>query len=113
MPDSERLPGVRGEVAAVPEQIEQHARTVDRLSERVTQAAHAGTHVSLDAAAYGQMCAFLPSLLSPLQERVVSVTRIASEALDQSAASLRTTAAAYVAVDGAAAGRIETAARRD
>src|SRR5687767_9807910 len=106
MAHDERLPAGRGEMAAVPEQIEQHARTVTTLAERVLQAAHAGTLVSLDSAAYGQLCAFMPALMRPLQDRVMELTRHCADALDQSATNLHTVAAAYRTVDGAAAGRL-------
>ncbi len=66
MRGEERLPAQRDAVAAVPEQIETHARTVVALSERVVQAAGADTLMSLDSAADGQMCAFLPRLMAPL-----------------------------------------------
>lgn len=92
-------PVSRDAVVAVPEQMQQHARTVAGLADRVSQAWHATATVALDVGAYGQMCALLPKVLSPLQERITQVTRIVAEAIYHTGTTLTTAANAYVTAD--------------
>ena len=89
-------------VVAAPQQIAHHAATVTELSGRVLGTSQATLTVALDTASYGQMCSFLPGLLSPLQERIAQVTRMTGEALETTGAALRTVAGSYVAADEAA-----------
>lgn len=44
----------------------QHAAAVNEASGQMRQARSAAREVSMDSQAYGQLCQFLPALLSPL-----------------------------------------------
>ena len=66
--------------------------------------------VSLDSQAYGQLCQFLPALLSPLFGAAADVINGAIEALGETALKLRTTATAMQAADAGSASRVENAA---
>ena len=64
----------------------------------------------MDSEAYGQLCRFLPALLSPLFGDAVGVINDAVEALGETALKLRSTATALQAADAASARRVDTAA---
>jgi len=88
-----------------------HIAAVDDTSERMTQARAAVREVTMDSQAYGQLCQFLPALLSPLFDNAADVMSGAAEALGETALKLRTTATAMQAADAGSASRVENAAR--
>jgi excreted virulence factor EspC (type VII ESX diderm) len=88
----------------------QHAAAVSEVSDRMAQARSAVREVTMDGQAYGQLCQFLPGLLSPLFGGAVEVMNDAVEALSETALKLRTTAAAIEATDAGSAGRLADAA---
>lgn len=98
-------------VVASLRQIEQHAQTVGRLSQQVDQAYGAARHVTLDADAYGVICAVIPLKLMPLQARIVEVMRLAATDLQAGSESLRVVAANYEVADVEAAARHEAIRR--
>jgi hypothetical protein len=51
-------------LAASPPELTRHGETVEALAARADLCAAAARHVRLDAGAYGQLCAFVPSLLN-------------------------------------------------
>jgi hypothetical protein len=67
--------------------------------------------VRLDAGAYGQICAFVPSLLGAVQANIEDVAEAASTALRGSAAALRRAAEAYEASDANAVTRLSPPGR--
>jgi hypothetical protein len=91
------------EVAAV----QRHAAGVDDVADAVRLAASAVHDVTMDSQAYGQLCQFLPGLLSPLFGLAQGAMNRSAGSLGQTAAKLRTTAEQMVGTDTAAAGRIK------
>src|SRR3954454_940692 len=87
-----------------------HAAAVDEASEQMTQVRSAVGEVAMDSQAYGQLCQFLPGLLSPLFGSAVQVMIGAVESLGETALKLRTTAATVQASDAGNARRLEDAA---
>ncbi|BCJ53477.1 hypothetical protein Asp14428_49520 [Actinoplanes sp. NBRC 14428] len=88
-----------------------HAGAVSEASGRLAQARSAIGEVTMDSQAYGQLCQFLPGLLSPVFDDAFEVISEAVEALDETAAKLRTTASAMEMTDAGSARRLEGAAR--
>ncbi|MEV4412926.1 type VII secretion target [Catellatospora sp. NPDC049609] len=97
-------------VAALLPQIREHARTVARLADRAEHAYGAARHVTLDADAYGVICAVLPLKLMPLQARIAAAMRAAAADLHGRGEALRTTAVTYEDTDLAASARTEAVA---
>jgi hypothetical protein len=92
------------------EELRGHASTVDQLAARAQRASEAVRFVRLDRDAYGQICAFVPTLLGSVQANLQDVAEAASAALRGSAAALRVAAAAYEASDANAVERLNAAA---
>ena len=88
----------------------QHAAAVGDASEQMMRARSAVREVTMDSRAYGQLCQFLPGLLSPLFGSAVEVMNDAVESLGESALKLRATAAAMEAADAGSARRVQNAA---
>jgi excreted virulence factor EspC (type VII ESX diderm) len=65
--------------------VRHHAGTVDAVADAVSMARSAVHEVTMDTQAYGQLCQFLPALLSP-------VFGLALDALHESMGSLQDTA---------------------
>jgi hypothetical protein len=92
-------------------ELRDHASTVDQLAVRTDRASEAVRVVRLDAGAYGQICAFVPSLLGAVQANIEDVADAASTALRGSAAALRMAAEAYEASDANAVTRLSPSGR--
>ena len=90
-------------------QVERHAASVDAIADSVAQARAAVTEVTMSSQAYGQLCQFLPGLLSPLFDQAVSAMTDATDSLRGTADSLRAAAASAAATDAAAGERVTTA----
>lgn len=86
-----------------------HAAAVSEASDQMAQARSAVREVAMDSQAYGQLCQFLPALLSPVFGGAVDVLNQAVDALDESATKLRSTAAAMEAADSDSARRVNDA----
>jgi hypothetical protein len=87
-----------------------HAAAVGDASDQMTQARSAVCEVTMDSQAYGQLCQFLPGLLSPLFSIAVDVMNHAVDALAETELKLRATAAAMEAADAGSARRLDRAA---
>lgn len=87
----------------------QHAVAVSKASDQMTQARSAVREVSMDNRAYGQLCQFFPSLLSPLFGNAAEVMNEAVDALAETALKLRATATAMEATDVGSANRLDDA----
>jgi Excreted virulence factor EspC, type VII ESX diderm len=87
-----------------------HATAVEAASDQMTQVRSAVGEVAMDSQAYGQLCQFLPGLLSPLFDSAVQVMNGAVEALGETALKLRATATSMEASDSGSARRVEDAA---
>ncbi|MEU8213749.1 type VII secretion target [Micromonospora sp. NPDC049044] len=83
-----------------------HAATVDDAADKMETARGAAAYVQLGAEAYGQICGFLPRLIDPVADRVVTALGESAVALRDAAANLRAAAAATEATDAASARRI-------
>jgi hypothetical protein len=86
--------------------VSRHAAVVGEVSERMAQARSAVRDITMDSHAYGQLCQFLPSLLSPLFHTAADVMNDAVEALGETALKLISTSAAMRAADDGSAGRV-------
>jgi hypothetical protein len=64
----------------------------------------------MDSQAYGQLCQFLPALLSPLFDSATEVINDAVDALGETALNLRRTARDMTATDASSAGRLHATA---
>jgi hypothetical protein len=73
-------------------QVREHAGTVDGVSDAVGLARSAVHAVTLDTQAYGQLCQFLPAVLSPVFGLGVDALMGAVESLRETAAALRAAA---------------------
>jgi hypothetical protein len=88
----------------------QHADAVTESADDMTTARAAIGDVAMDNQAYGQLCQFLPTLLTPLFAGAGDVMNDAVEALAETALNLRTTASAITATDAGSARRLDAAA---
>ncbi|BCJ56131.1 hypothetical protein Asp14428_76060 [Actinoplanes sp. NBRC 14428] len=91
--------------------VHRHADTVDQVSQHMVRARSAVREVTMDAGAYGQLCQFLPAMLSPVFEMAVDLLDEATDALQQTAADLHTTATEAEVTDLSGAQRVEGAYR--
>jgi hypothetical protein len=101
----------RGEVRFSADEVYRHAGTVDAVADSVRLARSAVHEVTMDSQAYGQLCQFLPGLLSPLFGLAAAALNRSAGSLQVTAAKLRSTAGELSGTDAAAAGRIESAGR--
>jgi hypothetical protein len=69
----------------------QHAAVVGEVADQMAQARSALHEITMDRQAYGELCQFLPELLSPLFGSAVEVLNDAVDALSETALDLRTT----------------------
>ncbi|XVU22752.1 type VII secretion target [Actinoplanes sp. CA-054009] len=86
-----------------------HAGTVDGVADAVRTARSAVHEVTMDTQAYGQLCQFLPGLLSPIFSLAVGALGNADDALRETADNLRAAAADTAAADDSAARIIQAA----
>jgi hypothetical protein len=91
------------------DQVERHAGTVDRVGDAMRTARGAVHEVTMDTEAYGQLCQFLPAILSPVFGLGVDALNSTIDALEETAAKLRTTTTTTRATDMAGAGRVTRA----
>ena len=91
------------------ESVLRHAASVGAASDQMAQARSAVREVTIDSQAYGQLCQFLPGLLSPLFGSAVEVMNDAVDALGETALKLRETAAAMESTDVASARGLDQA----
>ncbi|MEU6024831.1 type VII secretion target [Micromonospora sp. NPDC047134] len=94
--------GMRMSVADV----HRHAAAVDEVAGRMETARGAAAQVNLGAEAYGQIAAFLPRLIDPLGDQVVTALGETAAALRETATNLRQVATTTAATDHGSARRI-------
>jgi uncharacterized protein YukE len=94
---------VAGEVQFPAPAVTGHAGSVDAIADSVVQARAAVTEVTMSTEAYGQLCQFLPGLLSPVFSQAVSALNDATDSLREIADNLRAVAASVTATDSAVA----------
>jgi hypothetical protein len=100
--DEVRFPGGR---------VERHADSVERVGDAMEAARSAVHDVVLDSGAYGQLCQFLPAILSPVFGMGADALYKTVDVLQETAASLRVTAASMSATDEASGRRITEAGK--
>jgi hypothetical protein len=98
--------GARGQVQVNSADLVAHAGQVDGIGDGLAIAQQAGAAVRTDAGAYGQLCQFVPALLSVLQSQVIEGIATAASSVHHTADALRSVAAAYDSSDSNAADRI-------
>jgi hypothetical protein len=89
--------------------VERHAHSVELVGEAMELARSAVRDVVMDGGAYGELCQFLPAVLSPLFDTGADALSTAVDVLHETAIALRTTAASMSATDQAGATRLESA----
>ena len=92
------------------ESVLRHATAADDASDAMAAAKSAVREVTMDSAAYGRLCGFLPGLLTPVFSSALDVVNHAVDALDETALKLRTTATAMEAADIDTGRRLDDAA---
>ena len=95
------------------EAVLRHASAVSEASDEMVRARSAAGEVAMDSQAYGQLCQFLPALLSPLFGSATDVMSDAADALGETSVKLRATATEMNAADGDSARRLTAAPRLD
>jgi hypothetical protein len=86
--------------------VQQHAGSVDGIADAVGQARSAVHEVTMDNQAYGQLCQFLPGLLSPVFALAIGALDDAGDSLRETATNLRTVVSTTTATDESAAYRV-------
>ncbi|WP_045747335.1 type VII secretion target [Actinoplanes rectilineatus] len=89
--------------------VQQHAAGVDQVAADVSQARAAVDQVTMDSQAYGQLCQFLPGLLSGLFGAAVTAMNGNVDALHETAYGLRDAVRTVQAADQESAGDIAAA----
>lgn len=79
--------------------VHRHADTVGSISDDMARARAAVREITMDTEAYGQLCQFLPAILSPVFGTATSLLSEASAALQETASALHATAADAKATD--------------
>jgi hypothetical protein len=91
----------------------QHATAVTDASDQMARARAAVREVTMASLAYGELCQFLPAMLSPVFGSAVEVLNDAMDAMRETAYKLQTTVEAVEAADVESARRLSDAARPD
>ncbi|MGW0505664.1 type VII secretion target [Micromonospora sp. NPDC003241] len=90
-----------------PDDLTTHAARLDRHADTLDTARRAGQQVRLDTGAYGQLCAFMPTLLDGLHRVLVDGIGTATTSVRDTATRLRTGADRYRAADTRARHRLD------
>jgi hypothetical protein len=91
------------------EAVARHAGEVGQASDEMAQARSAVGQIVMDSAAYGELCQFLPALLSPLFGSATEVMNDAVEALGETSLKLRATSSDMTVTDVDSARRLNAA----
>jgi len=83
------------------EALREHAKKVDRISDRLAAAVDAAREMSLPTDAYGSYCQSLPMLLNPLQHLGATALDSSAKRLSSTAVNVRATAVDYADIDDA------------
>ena len=93
------------------DQVHRHANSVDQAAEAMQNARSAVHEISMDPQAYGQLCQFLPGLLTPVFEIGAATLRSSVEALRETADNLRDAAVSVHDTDVTNARKIDAAGK--
>ena len=91
-----------------PAEIRRHAGSVDGIADAVQTARGAVHEVTMDTQAYGQLCQFLPAILSPIFSLATGALNDAEDSLRETAGKLRSTVSEATATDESAGRRVRT-----
>ncbi|MGH3546761.1 MAG: type VII secretion target [Pseudonocardiaceae bacterium] len=83
------------------EALREHAKKIDRVSDRLAQAVDAAREMNLPTDAYGAYCQTLPMMLNPLQHLAATALDSSVKRLSSAAANVRAAAADYADIDDA------------
>ncbi|MFN2479090.1 MAG: type VII secretion target [Pseudonocardiaceae bacterium] len=83
------------------EALREHAKKVDRISDKLAEAVDAAREMSLPTDAYGSYCQTLPMMLNPLQSLGATTLDGSAERLRSTATDIRATAVDYADIDDA------------
>ena len=98
------------EQARVPIGLVRHrAGEVDRTADAIREVRSAVREVTMDSSAYGQLCQFLPALLTPVFGLAVAALNESVDALRETAGGLRVVADSTEATDERSADRVTAA----
>jgi len=89
-----------------PAEIRRHAGSVDQIADAVQTARGAVHEITMDTQAYGQLCQFLPAILSPIFSLATAALKDSEDSLRETADKLRSTAGETTATDESAGRRI-------
>ncbi|QKW14605.1 type VII secretion target [Verrucosispora sp. NA02020] len=95
-----------------PDELTIHAARLDRHADTLDTARRAGQQVRLGTAAYGQLCAIMPTLLDGLHQVLVDGIGTATTSVRDTATRLRTGADHYRTADGRARHRLDRVRER-
>jgi hypothetical protein len=96
-----------GELVQFPAaQVSRHAGSVDQVADAMDAARSAVHDVTMDSAAYGQLCQFLPGILSPVFGAGADALLASVDALRETASALRATVSDMSGTDAGSAQRI-------
>lgn len=98
--------GGGGEFRVAPTHLDEHASTVDGVTDEVNAAAQAAQAVHFDNAAYGIFCQALPAMMEPLKDIIYSALGGTAENLNGVGLKLRAAAENYRGTDQAVSMRL-------
>ncbi|GIF09778.1 type VII secretion target [Actinoplanes siamensis] len=84
-------------------EVRRHAESTDAVAEAIEQARAAVREVAMDTQAYGELCQFLPGLLSPIFASAAGALAETAESLRETAHHLRTAVTGITGADTTAA----------
>ena len=79
----------------------EHAKKVDRISDRLAEAVDAAREMGLPTDSYGAYCQILPMMLNPLQHLAATALDSSADRLRSTATGIRATAVDYADIDDA------------
>ncbi|MCP2167452.1 type VII secretion target [Goodfellowiella coeruleoviolacea] len=84
-----------GGYSVVPEALRSHGSHLDGLVDRLNTAVDAARIASMSEDSYGLLCAFLPPIINPVEEKAADALAAAVEGVSTLADGARDTATAY------------------
>jgi hypothetical protein len=90
-----------GEYEVLTEALREHAKKIDRISDRLAEAVDAAREMGLPTDSYGAYCQILPMMLNPLQHLAATALDSSADRLRSAATGIRETAMDYADIDDA------------
>jgi hypothetical protein len=87
------------EYEVLTEALREHAKKVDRISDRLAEAVDAAREIGLPTDSYGAYCQTLPMMLNPLQHLAATALDSSADRLRSTATGIRATAVDYADMD--------------